>query len=363
MLLLALYVAFALGVSFLCSLLEACLLASRNAVLAEQAGQGSRGSARLLELKRGRIDDAISAILVVNTISNTLGATMAGAQAGRVFQDPWVAVFSGILTFLILIVSEIVPKTLGTVYAAQLSGFVGWTLLGLVRAMAPVLFVTGGLTRLLTRGKTTVVSLGELSAIVGTARRQGTVSVEQAEMFENLLRFDEVQVEDVMTPRTVTFVLSEEATIADLLGERKGKPFSRVPLYRGDPDNIVGYVLLDDILRDVADHGSRDKSLKEFRREISFLPELATVGSALSRMIREREQVAMVTDEHGSIAGLITMEDLTETVLGAEIVDESDRHVDLREAATRLRDRRLERLRRTGRLDSTGSDQGGQTTD
>jgi CBS domain containing-hemolysin-like protein len=346
--LLLVYVAFALGVSFICSTLEASLLASRNANLAEQQARGSKGAGLLLELKRHRIDDAISAILVVNTIANTLGATMAGSQAGRVFADIWIGVFSGVLTFLILIVSEIIPKTLGTVYARQLSPIVGWTIHLMTFLMKPVLVVTGALTRMLTRGRTSGFSRAELTAIVSAARREGALSADEAEMFGNLLRFDSVTVGNVMTPRTVMFMMPESATVETLLATRRGRPFSRIPLFRANEDDVVGYVMLDDVLRFAAERGDPQRPLGQFVREIAFVPELATIGNTLRQFLRNHEHIAMVTDEHGSISGLVTMEDLTETMLGVEIIDESDRVVDLREAAARLRERRLERLRTRG---------------
>jgi len=348
--LLLLYVGFALAVSFLCSLLEAALLSARTASLTQKHSGGSRGAGRLLEIKQTRLDDAISAILTVNTVANTLGATLAGAQVARIFGDPWVGLFSGVLTFLILVVSEIIPKTLGAVYAVQLSGFVGWTLHLLTKAMAPVLFLARIVTRLLTREKVPVISRGELAVVIATATRDGTISHEESRIFANLLRFNDVRVQDVMTPRTVTIMLSAEASIADMLAEPEADVFSRIPLYRDQRDDVVGYVLQRDVLKAVARDCDRSQPLSRFMRPITFIPETATVGSALRKILERREPIAMVTDEHGGIEGLVTLEDLTETVLGVEIVDESDRVVDLRQAALRLRDERLERMRQKREL-------------
>jgi CBS domain containing-hemolysin-like protein len=342
---LGLYVGLALGVSFLCSLLEAVLLATRNATLSAQKAAGSRGAALLLALKQERVDDAITAILTLNTVANTLGAAMAGAQAARVFDSAWLGLFSGLMTFLVLVCSEIVPKTLGAVYNRRLSATVGWTLHGLTRAMGPVLVVSRLLTRLLTRGRELVsLSRGELAAVIATATRDGAISRDESAMLANLLRFNEIQVEDVMTPRTVAFMMSAGASVADLLAERDAHVFSRIPLYRDSRENVVGYVLLREVLSAVAENGDRSRPLEAFRREITFIPELATVGAALKQILERREPIAVVTDEHGSISGLVTLEDLTETILGVEIVDESDRVPDLRAAAARLRDRRLARL-------------------
>jgi len=348
--LLILFVVFALGVSFLCSLLEATLLSVGMASLSERRAAGSRGAGWLLELKRTRIDDAISAILILNTLANTLGATMAGAQAARLFGSAWIGLFSGVLTLLILVVSEIVPKTLGAVYARSLSGFVGWTLLILTRMMTPALVLSGVLTGLLTRGKKTGLSRGELAAVIDLAAKEGALSRDESKLLANLLRSREIQVEDVMTPRTVTFMMPVDGTVEDLLADPEAEAFSRIPLYRDDPDNVVGYVLQRDVMKAVATGCERNRRLDTFLREIWFIPELTSVGQALQQFLERREPLAMATDEHGALAGLVTLEDLTETLLGTEIVDELDRIVDLRKKAVELRDRRLQRLRQKREL-------------
>ena len=347
--LLILYVGLAIGVSFVCSLLEAALLSSRNITLAHQRDEGSRGAGLLLDLKQHRVDDAISAILTLNTVANTLGATLAGAQAARVFGSAWVGIFSGALTLLILVVSEIIPKTLGAVYARRISGFVGWTLQLLTKAMTPALVLSRVLTRLLTRGHVPTLSRGELASTIAAAARQGAISPGESRIFENLLRFEEVRIEDVMTPRTVAVMLPAGATIADLLADREAEAFSRIPLYRDSRDNVVGYVLQREILKRVADGCPQDTTLDSLMRPIPFIPEVATVGAAMRQILERREPIAMAIDEHGGISGLVTLEDLTETVLGVEIVDESDRIVDQREAAATLRDQRMEHMRRRRR--------------
>jgi CBS domain containing-hemolysin-like protein len=348
--LLVVFVGFALGVSFLCSLLEAALFSARLATLSEQRSRGIAGAGLLLDIKRTRVDDAISAILILNTLANTLGATLAGAQAAHVFGSAWVGVFSGVLTFLILVVSEIIPKTLGAVYSHSLSGFVGWALQILTRVMAPALVLSRTLTRLLTRGEKASFSRGELAAVINAATRDGALTLQESTLFANLLRFNKVQVEDVMTPRTVVFMMPAGASADDLLHEPQAEAFSRIPLYGEEPDDVVGYVLQRDVLKSLAAGGDRRQKLETWMREIWFVPELIPVGSALRQFLERREPIAMATDEHGALTGLVSLEDLTETALGAEIVDEFDRIVDLRQAAMELRDRRLERLRRKRKL-------------
>jgi CBS domain containing-hemolysin-like protein len=173
---------------------------------------------------------------------------------------------------------------------------------------------------------------------------------DESSLLSNLLRSREIQVEDVMTPRTVTFMMPVDKTVEDLLSEPEAEAFSRIPLYRDDPDNVVGYVLQRDVMKAVVTGCERSRRLDAFMREIWFIPEVISVGQALQQFLKRREPLAMATDEHGAIAGLVTLEDLTETLLGTEIVDELDRIVDLRQEALELRDRRLERLRQKREL-------------
>jgi CBS domain containing-hemolysin-like protein len=254
---------------------------------------------------------------------------------------------------VILVVSEIIPKTLGAVYASRISGFVGWTLHAMTRALTPVLLLSRAVTRLLTRRKPDAFSRGELAAIISVATRDGAISSSESRLFENLLRFRGVRVVDVMTPRTVVFMLPVETTVAEMLAASDAAVFSRIPLYRDERDNVVGYVLQRDVLQAVARDCDRSTPLERYMRPIHFVPELASVDSALHQILRRREPLAMVTDEHGGVEGLVTLEDLTETILGAEIVDESDRVVDMRKAALRMRDERLERTqqKRASRVD------------
>jgi CBS domain containing-hemolysin-like protein len=344
--LLALFVGFALSVSFLCSLLEAALLSARRGMLAEKEAAGSRGAGLLLEIKEQRLDDAISAILILNTLANTLGATMAGAQAARVFGSAAVGIFSGILTLLILVFSEIIPKTLGALYAARLASLVGYSLHVLTAAMSPALTVSRVLTRLLAPSQPAKLSKGELDALIATAAKEGAIDPAQTRLLESLMRFDSVRVSDVMTPRPVMTMMPSDATVADLLAKPTADAFSRIPLYEGeDPDNVTGYLLQRDLLKTATSHEGRQKPLSAFRRPVFFIPGFIRAGAALAQLLERREALAIVVDEYGGIDGVITLEDLTETLIGAEIVDELDRVVDLRQAALEYRDRRLARLR------------------
>lgn len=342
--LLVAYVVVALGTSFLCSILEAVLLATRDSDLAART---DRGAALLYALKRERIDDAISAILTLNTIAHTIGAAMAGAQAVVVFGEAWVGAFSAVLTLLILVLTEIIPKTLGAVHAPRLVGFVGRTLQVLVVVLTPALVLTRLLTRLLVRRRREVpVSGREVLALAAVAAQQGTVQKDLTRALANLMRVDEVRVYDVMTPRTVAWMLPADATIAELLADPQHRVFSRLPLYGASPDEVEGYLVVREVLSDAARARARDTPLSSYRRTVHFVPEIIGVGTLLHRMIEWREHIAIAVDEFGGVSGVVTMEDAIETLLGKEILDELDRVEDMRRVASEMRERRMRRHER-----------------
>lgn len=354
MFLLLLYVGGALGISFLCSVLEATLLSARIVELADRRNAGDRGATLLLALKQDRVDDAISAILILNTIAHTVGATMAGNQAGKVFADAriglfsLVGVFTAVFTLLVLVGTEIIPKTLGTLYASRLVGPVAHTTNALIWLLRPVLLLTRLLTRLVGAGgrHKATVSRGELRTMVAMATRDGTIEHHDSRVVSNVLQFHEIKVEDVMTPRTVIAMLPVTTTIEAFLANDSSRVYSRLPIYDGQHDNVVGYVLQREVFAAAADGMARDTPIANFRRQALYIPEGQAVGRVLRRLIEQREHMALVTDEYGGISGLVTLEDLVETTLGVEILDESDRVADLRAEAKKLREQRLASLAR-----------------
>ena len=345
MILLFVYVGGALTISFLCSVLEAALLSTRVIELEQRKSAGDAGAAALLRLKQERIDDAISAILTLNTIAHTIGATLAGAQAAKVFGEAWVGVFSAVLTLLVLIVTEIIPKTLGTVYASKLVGFVARTLKLLMAALAPVLFVTGLITRLVGRPHERGISRDELKAVLTMASREGAIEDSHGRILDNVLRLEELTLEDVMTPRVVVVMVPADGTVGELVANRAAESFTRIPVFEGGPDKVVGFVNQREVLGALA-RGTTDpdRPLREHVRPVPHLPETTSLDRALRELIERRAHVAVVTDEYGGTSGIATLEDMFETVLGAEIVDEFDRVAALRQLAARRRDRRLAQL-------------------
>ncbi|MEM8933814.1 MAG: CBS domain-containing protein, partial [Acidobacteriota bacterium] len=238
--------------------------------------------------------------------------------------------------------SEIIPKTLGAVHASRLVRFVSTTLRLMVWTMTPLLILTRGITGALTHGERKGVSRGELAAMVALARQEGELHDQHSKVLSNALRFHEVRLEDVMTPRTVVAMLPHDGTLVDLLEGEAHRPFSRLPLFRdGDRDQVTGYVLQRQLLYAAAGGADPSTPLADFAREALFLPETTPVDRAMRTLIEKREHLAFVSDEYGGISGLVTLEDLLETLLGVEILDESDQVADLRAEAVRLRQRRL----------------------
>ncbi|MCB1050654.1 MAG: HlyC/CorC family transporter [Acidobacteria bacterium] len=349
---LLLFVLFAIGTSFVCSIMEATVLSIPVSNLAELATKGRKGAGFLLDLKKNRLDDLISAILTLNTMANTLGASMAGAEAAVIWGNNYLGLFSGILTFLILVFAEIIPKTLGSMYAGRIAPWIGYLAIGLVRAMQPVLFITRALTRLLAPEPRKSVTSGELSAMIALAAQEGTLADYQSEAFANLLELERMKIEDVMTPRTVLQMLPAKTTLQNFIDMKLLDPFSRIPLYGESRDDVSGYLLVREVLLGALRGKSMDTPLSTFQRPISFLPRACSVGNALRHLSKRRDQIAMVVDEFGGVSGLISLEDLFETILGMEIIDESDRVADLQVIAKQLRDKRLSRLKAVG----SGSD-------
>ncbi len=344
---LVIIVTLALAISFLCSILEASLLSASVLDLSRRKEKGDKGAAMLLHLKEQRLEDSIAAILTFNTFAHTIGAALSGAQAAVVFGDKWVGVFSGVLTVLILIITEIIPKTIGSVYAEALAGPVARTIQIMLPIMKPVLFCTRALTRLFTSkgGHSKATTRGDVVAMLKIATRDGALRQEESRVLANFLKFDEINVSMVMTPRTVVTMFEESQTLGELLDATASKAYSRLPIYKETQDHITGYVLMRELLQEAADDMPEETPLQRYLRPLPVVQEELSVGAALKQFVREKTHLAMVADELGMISGLVTMEDLIETALGVEIVDELDRAVDMRKVALELRDRRLAQMR------------------
>lgn len=327
------YITIALGISFLCSILEAVLLSSSLSHIELQASQNKR-SGLLMRKHKDDVEQAISAILTLNTIAHTVGAAGAGAQAAAVFGNQWLGVISAVLTLLILVFSEIIPKTLGAVYWKQLIPSAAYLIELLVWILYPAVWAFDKLTRLLAPSeRAPTVTRSELEILAQVSRREGALGEEESLILKNLLTLDGVQVQHIMTPRTVMFTLQQDTTVKEVIDQQVGGlAYSRIPIFTETPDDIAHFALRYDILMMVAE--DRDQvTLKEIARPMQSIPETLSVAKALQKFMTEQEHIFLVFDEYGGTAGIITLEDAVESLLGAEITDESDRVADMRELA------------------------------
>lgn len=334
--LLIVYILLALGVSFLCSVAEAVLLSIAPAYIEGLRTTRPRRAQRLKRLRQDNVDQSLAAILTLNTIAHTVGAIGAGVQAEHVFGSAWIGLFSAVMTLAILFLSEIVPKTLGTLYWARLSWPVALFVQGLIYGLYPFVWISERLTRLLARNKPIhTVSREELMAMTRVGEKAGTLQQSESRFIKNLFTFSTLRVRDIMTPRTVVSMLPADITVQEAAEEMTQSPFSRLPLYESDPDNIVGFVLRDDILRLHAT-GHDAQLLRDLRRDLVVVPEIVSLPQLMERLLKERQQIAQVVDEYGDTQGVVSLEDLIETLLGFEIVDEMDSEDDMQAFAREL---------------------------
>jgi len=344
MALLAFYLFLAVGVSFLCSILEAALLSITPAHIAVLNERGSRTGKRLRRLKRD-IDQPLSAILSLNTIAHTFGAAGVGAQAQVVFGQAWLSLASAIVTLLILVFSEIIPKTLGATHAKALAGFTAGACIVLIYLTWPLVQLSKQITRWLAHDNSApTVSREEFRVLAQTGSREGVFEQEESNIFANLIRFSAIRIEDIMTPRVAVVMMRCDHTVGEIMQSSHAMSFSRFPVYGESDEDIRGYVLKTDIMLAQA-RGEDETRLEELKREVLFVPAFVSLQNLFSQLLARQEHFAVVVDEYGGLAGVVTMEDVLETLLGMEIVDESDTVEDLRHAA---RERWKKRARRMG---------------
>jgi CBS domain containing-hemolysin-like protein len=340
------YVVLALLFSFLCSISEAVLLSLTPSYIEGLAEHKPGLARRLRRLKVEDIDRSLAAILTLNTIAHTVGAIGSGAKAVVVFGSAYFGVFSAVMTLAILFLSEIVPKTIGAVFWRGLAGPTAWFVQVLIWLLFPLIAVSERITRLIARGRTAhIFSRDELAAMASIGEQAGQLDPGESRIIRNLLLLDRLAAGDIMTPRPVITALPERITVAEaleLIGER---PFSRLPIYRDVIDRVTGFVLKHEVLLNQAE-GRGDRPLTELRREMPSVPASLPLRRLLEVLLEtHRAHIALVIDEYGGTAGLVTLEDAVETLLGLEIVDEMDETVDMQALARR---RWAERARTMG---------------
>lgn len=343
MLILFIYIVIALGFSFLCSIAEAVLLSVTLPYIALLEAQQKPAGVLLRSLKED-INSPLAAILTLNTIAHTVGAAGAGAQAAVVFGSGYVGVISAVLTLLILVFSEIIPKTLGAHYWRQLAPVTAYVLRILIWSLYPFVQLTRLLTRGLAEGPTLRgVNRSEFMALAEMGGREGELAINESLIMKNLLLLRETPTQAAMTPRPVVFSIPESMTVGEFLSRYMDKPFSRIPLYRGGIEDVSGFVLRSDLLLAQV-RGQSELPVVRFLREIPNIFESIDLSQALNRIISQRTHIMLVLDEYGGMAGILTLEDVLETILGFEIVDEIDKNEDMQILARKLWKRRAKKL-------------------
>ncbi len=338
---LIIYVMVALGFSFLCSIWESVFLTTSFSHIELMVKQGKRAG-RIMRSHKQKPEQGISAILTLNTIAHTVGATGAGAQAAIVFGNKWIGLISAILTLLILIFSEIIPKTLGVFYWKQLVPFTAYGIKVIVWILYPVVWGASGLNRLITpRRQEPTISRSELEVLAKVAVSEGALEEKEHSIFKNLLLLHRVKASDIMSPRTVIFMLQQDMTVAEVLADHRVLAYSRIPVYKEGMDDVTGLVLRYHILSAAAERKEQLR-LHELARPIHPVPETVNVARVLEELIRRQEHIFLVINEYGGTEGIITLEDAIESLLGAEITDETDLVPDLRALAKQRHSRRLQ---------------------
>lgn len=348
MTLLILYGVFSILFSFLCSILEAVLLSVSPTFITIKKNEGKRFADDLEELKKD-VDKPLIAILTLNTISHTVGAILVGVQAEKTFGsgNNVVGIVSAIMTVLILVLSEIIPKTIGATYWKKLAGFSTRVLIVLIFVFkwTGVIWVLQFFTRIF--GKSahgeSILSREDFHAMTDIAHEEGVFEKSESIVIKNLLNFKRILVKDVMTPRTVLKLAPEDQNIKEFFEQNKDLRFSRIPIYKNKSDNITGYILKDDIFREVAE-GNIQQNLTDLKRTLLAVDRNIAIPNLFEKFVQEKEHIALVVDEYGSVSGLVTMEDVIETLLGLEIMDESDTDSDMQELARKNWEKRARRL-------------------
>ncbi|MDJ0763622.1 MAG: hemolysin family protein [Myxococcota bacterium] len=314
-------------VSALCSILESILYSTRVVTLEARAAEGS-GPAKVMRSFKADIDRPLSAILIMNTLANTAGAALAGWAAGQVWGASSLWIFSLVFTLMILLFSEILPKTVGAVYWRSLWPLSVWPLRGMLALLWPLVWAVRFMTGLITLkgSKAQLISEDEIIAAAKLSAHGGEISHTEAEMIRNVIRLEEILAEDIMTPRTVILSADGDRLISDIRKDAENWRNTRVPVYEGNADRLIGYVLRYEICG--AKSEEMKSPVKTLAKPIRFVSPTVSALTLLNRFLSRREHLYAVADEYGGVAGLVTMEDVIEALVGKEIVDEKDDVID-----------------------------------
>ena len=341
----------AIIISSLCSVFEAALYSLPLSHIEITSSSHKRIGRILMGLKKD-IHRPITAILTLNTIANTAGASIAGAAAAGVFGDQNMVWFSAGFTMTILLFSEILPKTLGVAYCRPLAVWIAYPLYWMVKLLTPFVLVIQAITRLLpARGDGLLVSAQEIQALARQSHRSGEISLQERRVITNILDLKSKNVRQIMTPVTVTFMLDADLTVSQAMMENEMLNLhSRIPVYQKNTDDVIGIVLRKDLM-DCALQGKGQKKLRALMQPAHFVPETGSLTGIMLEFFDYNKHLFVVVDEYGSVSGVVSLEDIIEEIVGREIIDESDRDTDMREMARR---KRVSFLKQINRLKNNG---------
>ncbi|MGF1639030.1 MAG: CNNM domain-containing protein [Cyclobacteriaceae bacterium] len=332
MTLLLIYLSLALVISFLCSIMEAVLLSTPISYLKSRFEIGDKSAASMIQLKED-IDKPLSAILSLNTVAHTVGAAGVGAQATIVFGEAYFGIVSAVLTILILVLTEIIPKTLGANYNKKLVGFATNVINGMIFITYPLVIISSYITKAISKSKGEfTTSREEISALASIGAQEGIFVDKENKIIQNLIKLKSVKIKQIMTPRIVVITANEEMTLQEFLKNKEFLHFSRIPIFNENRDNITGYVFRAMVFEKLAED-QFDLKLKDIKRDIISFSEFTTLFNAWDLMLSKKEHISLVTDEYGGMDGIATLEDIIESLLGFEIVDEKDRVEDMQQYA------------------------------
>jgi CBS domain containing-hemolysin-like protein len=336
------YLLLALSVSFLCSVAEAVILSISISFVKTKVSNGSKTAKKLMNFKDD-IDRPLSSILSLNTIAHTIGAAGVGAQATKIFGEVYFGLTSAILTVLILVLSEILPKSIGARYCRELSMPMTETINVMIYITYPIVFLSKLMTKMVSGHKEKeTVSREEVGVLAEIGVEEGVFAENESKIINNLLKLQQMKVNKIMTPRTVVITADEETTLSEFISRPEVQRHSRFPIYGENIDNITGYVLKLDVLENLTK--GKDITLKKIKRHITVCYEGTTIPRMFDLLLGSKEQIALVVDEYGGMDGIITLEDIIETIFGLEIIDERDGQADMQQLAKELWEKRAKDL-------------------
>ena len=331
------------GISFLCSILEAVLMSTPVSYIIMREQENYRPAFKFRRFKT-EIDRPLAAILAMNTIANTFGASMVGVLTAKVWSSG-VGIMSAVVTLLILVCSEIIPKTIGTARYKSLMGFATGGIGVLLIIMSPFVVLIRFVQKSFVRLGGATISREEVIAIANAGEEEGVIDRGESKVIQNIIKLGNIKAADAMTPRVVCSVAPESMTLREYFDNEDFEHHSRIPVYAETPEYITGYILRDDALEDLAED-KFDKTLLDIKREISYFGEQTNLDEIWDKLLRAKEQIALIIDDYGSFQGVLTLEDIIETVFGLEIMDEMDEVSDMQQYAKERWQKRQKRYRK-----------------